>query len=176
MAENLKTTKLNDGTPLTVITVEADWWGHTIPTYCWYNHDVSNKNTYGALYDWYAVTSGKLCPVGWHAPSDEEFQELADCLGGNPVAGGKLKETGTLHWQSPNTGATNSSGFTALPGGMRDMGGVFNSLGTTAFFRSTAETGDGAQGNGWTLSNSGTSFNFVDYERTISFSVRCVKD
>ncbi len=176
MAENLKTTKLNDGTPLTVIFAEADWWGHTIPTYCWYNHDVTNKDVYGALYDWYAVTSGNLCPTGWHAPGDEEFQELADCLGGNQVAGGKLKETGTVHWQSPNTGATNESGFTALPGGMRDMGGLFKALGTSALFRSTAVTGDGAQGNGWSLNYFGTDFHLLDYERTISMSVRCVKD
>lgn len=173
MAENLKTTKLNNGTPLTVIYDEESWWGHIIPTYCWYNHDESYKDIYGALYDWYAVTSGNLCPVGWHAPSDDEFQELADCLGGNQVAGSKLMETGTLHWQSPNTGATNESGFTALPGGIRDVGGVFRYLGTTAAFRSTAETGDGAKGSGWFV---GTGFTFLDYERTFSFSVRCLKD
>ncbi|HEX2921856.1 MAG TPA: fibrobacter succinogenes major paralogous domain-containing protein [Bacteroidales bacterium] len=176
MAENLKTTKMNDGTPIKIIYDQDDWWGHTIPTYCWYNHDKTYKDVYGALYDWYAVTSGKLCPVGWHAPSDEEFQELTDCLGGSQVAGGKLKEAGMLHWQAPNTGATNESGFTALPGGMRDMGGVFSNLGTSGFFRSTAEHGDGAQANGWNVYSYNTAFSVFDWERTMSFSVRCVKD
>ena len=177
MAENLKTTKMNDGTSIDVIYgVEEEWWGHTNPTYCWYNHDISNKNVYGALYDWYAVTSGKLCPTGWHAPGDEEFQELADCLGGNAVAGGKLKETGTVHWEAPNTGATNESGFTGLPGGARNWAGTFSGLGSVAFFRSTAEHGDGAQGNGWALYSHGTGFNLLDWEREYSFSVRCVKD
>ncbi len=87
-----------------------------------------------------------------------------------------MKETGTVHWASPNTGATNESGFTGLPGGMRDMGGVFKSLGNVGYFRSTAVTGDGAQGNGWSLTNVNTSFFLLDWEKTISFSVRCVKD
>ena len=104
MAENLKTTHYNDGVG--------------IQNYYWYNNDPSTyKNTYGALYTVVAIVTDKLCPVGWHVPSVSEWKELTAYLGGDDIAGGKLKETGTTHWDSPNTGATNESGFTALPGG-----------------------------------------------------------
>ena len=82
-----------------------------------------NYDTYGVLYNWPAVMTEAICPSGWHIPSDAEFTQLTDFLGGEGVAGGKMKEAGYDHWNSPNTGATNSSGFTGLPGGYRDTGG-----------------------------------------------------
>ena len=91
----------------------------TTPGYCWYNNDENaNKNIYGALYNWYTVNTGKLCPAGWHVQTNEEWGLLTTYLGGNNIPG-KLKEAGTAHWASPNTGATNESGFTAMPGGQR---------------------------------------------------------
>ncbi|MBI5010148.1 MAG: fibrobacter succinogenes major paralogous domain-containing protein, partial [Bacteroidia bacterium] len=118
MKENLKTTKLNDGIALPNVIDNAAWAALTTTGYCWYNNDATTyKSTYGALYNWYAVNTGKLCPIGWHVPSDDEWTLLTTFRGGYSVAGGKLKETGTLHWTSPNTGATNETGFTALPGG-----------------------------------------------------------
>jgi uncharacterized protein (TIGR02145 family) len=120
MVQNLKTTKLNDGNPIPDIIDNIAWLSLTTPAYCWYNNDASTyKKDYGALYNWYTVKTGKLCPSGWHVPSNEEWITLRTYLGGEAIAGGKLKESGTSHWQSPNTGATNESGFTALPGGGR---------------------------------------------------------
>jgi uncharacterized protein (TIGR02145 family) len=121
MAENLKTTRYNDGAPIPNVTGETEWQKLKSGGYCWYNNDASTfKETYGALYNWYAVTdSRKICPAGWHVPTFEDWKTLATYLGGEGVAGGKMKETGTEHWSGPNTGATNESGFTGLPVGAR---------------------------------------------------------
>lgn len=128
MAENLRTTRLNDGTPVPMVTGNPAWWNSSSPAYCWYADNIKNSKIYGALYNWYAVETGKLCPVGWHVPTHNEMSELVSYLGGTEVAGGKLKEAGTKHWIYPNTGADNSSGFTALPGGSRGTTN-FHSLG-----------------------------------------------
>jgi len=120
MAENLKTTKFNDGTSIPLVTDENAWSALSTPGYCWYSNNVANKNTYGALYNWYAVTSNNFPPVGWHVPTQAEWTALNIFLGGEVIAGNKLKESGTVHWASPNTGASNSTGFTGLPGGARE--------------------------------------------------------
>jgi uncharacterized protein (TIGR02145 family) len=127
MAENLKTTKYNDGTSISLVTENSEWFSLTTPGYCWYNNDVTNKADHGALYNWYTVNTGKLAPAGWHVPTDAEWTTLGNYLGGDPVAGGKLKEAGLAHWHSPNTGATNETGFSALPGGYRHDAGTFDS-------------------------------------------------
>ena len=120
MAENLKATKLNDGTSVSVVTNGTDWNNLTTPGICFYNNDeTANKDIYGTLYNWYTVNTGMLCPTGWHMPTDADWTTLITLLGGDSEAGGKLKETGTVHWASPNTGATDEAGFTALPGGYR---------------------------------------------------------
>ena len=140
LKENLKTTKFNDGNSIPNITDATAWASLTTPAYCWYNNDEpANKNTYGALYNWRTVNSGKLCPSGLHVPTDLEWTELTDYLGGENLAGGKLKETGTLHWNSPNTGATNETGFTALPGGNRAYYRLFCGIGDFGFWWSTTE-------------------------------------
>ena len=103
MAENLRTTKYNDGTAIPLVTDNTTWANLTTPAYCWYNNDAkTNGSTYGALYNWYSVNTKKLCPTGWHVPNDTEWTTLTTYLGGTAVAGGKLKETGTAHWYSPN--------------------------------------------------------------------------
>jgi uncharacterized protein (TIGR02145 family) len=121
MAENLKTTRLNDGTPIPLVTSDTAWSKLILPGYCWYgNYEAFfSLNHYGALYNYYAVTSGKLCPDGWHVPDIDEWYTLIIFLGYDS-AGGKMKEAGTLNWLSPNTGATNESGFNGLPGGFRN--------------------------------------------------------
>jgi len=121
MAENLKTTRYNDGQPIPNITGDSEWYNLRTPGYCWYNNDISNKETYGALYNWFAVNTGRLAPAGWHVPNREEWSTLINYLGGENIAGGKLKETGDAHWLSPNTGATNETGFTARGAGVRDI-------------------------------------------------------
>jgi uncharacterized protein (TIGR02145 family) len=116
------------------------WAALTTPGYCWYDNDsVSYKNRYGALYNGYAVITNKLCPSDWHVPSDEEWTKLTNYLGGEMYAGDRLKEIGTDYWVSPNTGATNESGFTALPGGFRYYDGLFHDFGFSGYWWTSTE-------------------------------------
>ncbi len=141
MAENLKVTHYRNGDQIPEVTDSLAWIRLT-GAHCSYNNDTTYVATYGRLYNWYAVSDSRnLAPAGWHVPSDGEWQTLVDYLGGDAVAGGKLKESGTSHWQSPNTGATNESGFTALPGGYRFYTAHFNFLGSQAIFWSSTEIG-----------------------------------
>ena len=128
MVENLKEITYNDGTPIELITNLLTWSAITTAGYCWYNNNADNKDTYGALYNGYAVNTGKLCPIGWHVPTNDEWTILTTYLGGVNAAGNKLRETGTAHWIEPNADATNESGFTALPGGDRGTHGGFSTL------------------------------------------------
>jgi uncharacterized protein (TIGR02145 family) len=175
MAENLGTTKYNDGTDITLGTSDQNMWRNLItPAYNWYNADISLKDTYGALYNWYAINTNKLCPSDWHVPTDSEWTTLESFLGGPDVAGGKLKEAGTSHWTAPNTGATNSVGFTALPGGN------FGGLGTVRLdgWWWTSSQGLGADEaiNRYIFQNAAKVWR-VDYEKKfVGNSVRCVKN
>jgi uncharacterized protein (TIGR02145 family) len=129
MGENLKTTRYNDKTEIPNVVSNVLWQELTSGAYSWYDHDESTyKKAYGGLYNWYAANSGKLCPVGWRLPTPEDWTTLSDFLGGDEIAGGKLKETGTTHWSSPNTGATNETGFTGLPTGLRESDGTFDGI------------------------------------------------
>lgn len=137
MAENLKTTRYNDGTKIPLVTDSASWASLTTGAFCYYKNDsVTYNTTYGALYNWYAVNTAKLAPTGWHVPTDAEWTILTNYLGGISVAGGKLKEMGTTHWISPNTGATNQTGFNAVPAGRRNENG-FTEIGHIADFWSS---------------------------------------
>jgi uncharacterized protein (TIGR02145 family) len=176
MAENLKTTRYNDGTALPLVTGGDEWDDLTTPAYCWYNNDSTTyAQTYGALYNWYTVHTGKLCPDGWHAPSNDEWSELTNYLGGVNIAGGKLKETGTTHWLSPNEGATNETGFTALPGGYRSSNGGFDYIGNLGYWWSATEYDSGSA---W-YRNMTSNFSHIyqnDGNKGYGFSVRCVRD
>jgi uncharacterized protein (TIGR02145 family) len=147
----------------------------------------ANYTTYGVLYNWTAAMDGEassttnpsgiqgVCPTGWHLPSDAEWTELTDYLGGTSDAGGKLKETGTTHWSSPNTGATNETGFTALPGGFRNYYGSFFSIGNLGYWWSATEDDpDGAWYRGMNYGNS--SVNRDVSTKELGFSVRCLRD
>jgi uncharacterized protein (TIGR02145 family) len=177
MAANLKTTKYKDGiTSIPNVTVDGDWIALTTPAYCWYsNNSAAYKDTYGALYNWYTVGTGNLCPTAWHVPTDDEWLILIDYLGGENVAGGKLKESGTTHWYSPNTGATNETGFTSLPGGYRWSNGAFSDLGgNDPWWSATEYLPESAY-------NRRVYYLYNDilryfYNKMIGFSVRCVKD
>lgn len=116
LGQNLRTTRLNDGTAIFNPTSNYDTIQVT-PSYVWYENDITNKNPYGAMYNWYVSILDNICPTGWHVPSETEWNTLVNYAGGDNDAGGKLKETGTAHWDTPNTGATDEYGFTALPGG-----------------------------------------------------------
>lgn len=174
MAENLKTTKYNDGCTIPNVTDNSAWAALTTGAYCWNNNDINNKNIYGALFNWYAVKTGKLCPIGWHVNSDAEWTTLSTFLGGIYVAGGKMKETGTTHWQSPNKGATNESGFSGLPGGSRYDSG-FGYVGSNGgWWSSTEGSSDDAWKRGLTCWD--TYVNRISGSKNYGFSVRCVRD
>jgi uncharacterized protein (TIGR02145 family) len=176
MVENLKTTKYNDGTSIPLVTGNTAWGNLTTPAYCWYDNDVAaNKNTYGTLYNWYAVNTGKLAPIGWHVASDAEWNTLITDLGGIDSAGGKLKETDTTHWVSPNMGATNETGFSALPGGYRIFNGTYDYLGYGGYWWSATpinvtESWVRSMYNGNTRVFTSGKYNNYGY------SVRCVRD
>ncbi len=123
MKENLRTINYRYGLEIPNVTNLTQWASLSTGAYCWYDNDpATNKDIYGALYNWFAVNTGNLCPIGWHVPTEADWTTLITFLGGEGVAGGKLKETGITHWASPNTGATDESGFTALPGACRFTG------------------------------------------------------
>jgi len=184
MAENLRTDTYNDGTPIPEITDKTTWSNLTTGAYCWYiNDSIITDRVYGKLYNWYAVNTAKLCPVGWHVASDEEWKELEMFLGMSQAEadnfqwrgtdeGDKLKESGTRHWSRPNTGANNSSGFTALPGGSRQWGDFSGMCGKTYIWTST-EIGASA----WFRNMTSRSDVFREYyEKYNGYSVRCLKD
>jgi uncharacterized protein (TIGR02145 family) len=177
LKENLKTTNYNDGTSIPLVTEKAVWNNLSTPAYCWYdNNEASYKSIYGALYNWYSVNTAKLCPTGWHVPTNTEWTALVTFLGGENVAGDKLRESGTAHWSSPNTGATNETGFTALPGGCRFDGNImFFNIRNSGFWWSSTEFNT-------TSARSMSMFSvihgidpWVDL-KTWGFSVRCIKD
>jgi uncharacterized protein (TIGR02145 family) len=177
MEENLKTTKYNDEAEIPYKPVANEWKVLSSPGYCWYDNDATaNKDIYGALYNWYAATNTKLCPSGWHVPSEPEWITLVNYLGNNIVAGGKLKETGTTHWSSPNTDATNESGFTGLPNGFRNNDGAFLFIGLSGSGWSTTEDGTDYAYE-WGLNfESGQAFSVGFNPKKNGYSVRCVKD
>jgi uncharacterized protein (TIGR02145 family) len=178
MDENLKTTKYNDGTAIPNVTDNTEWSALTTGAYCWLDNNASTyKATYGALYNWYTVSTtingGKnVCPMGWHVPTDAEWTTLTDYLGGVGAAADKLKEAGTTHWTSPNTGG-NETGFTALPGGNRVNSGQFSNVGFEGAWWSATEYDtryaryreiyERNVHSGW-------------YDKRAGMSVRCVKD
>lgn len=175
MAENLKTTSYKDGQPIPRIMDDAVWQSDEKGAYCHYNNEFSNKYLYGALYNWHAVHTGLLCPDGWHVPADIEWTILADFLDGEIGAGGKLKEAGTTHWDSPNSGATNETGFTALPGGSRHSANGFYYLGSDGYWWTSTESPGNLAFYRYLFSG---DQNMRTYEggQKDGYSVRCVKD
>ena len=174
MAENLKVTKYNDGTSIPNVTDITAWSKLTTGAYSNYENQFSYSETYGKLYNWYAINTGKLCPIGWHVATDAEWATLIDYLGGD-VAAGKLKETGTKHWYSPNNGATNESGFTALPGGVRSGNGTFNSIGYIGYWWSATERTTRTAMR-WVMNNDKIRVDRYEGNKENGGSVRCVKD
>ena len=179
LAENLKSTKYKDGTAIPLVTENSLWAGLSSEAYCWYNNDAGKyKTVYGALYNWYAVSSGKLCPEEWHVPSETDWQLLLDYLGGNTLAGKKLKEEGTEHWSKPNLYTTNETSFSALPGGIRyEYGnpGSFNDLLFCSYLWTSTEYSEIHAKSKILNSHSQGVFNEIRY-KTDGLSVRCIKN
>jgi uncharacterized protein (TIGR02145 family) len=176
MVENLKTTKYINGGSIPNVT--NSWFNLQTPSYCWYNNNIAYKNTYGALYNFHAVQTGNLAPIGWHVPTDNEWSILINYLGGPLVAGNKLKEIGISHWTSPNNDATNIVGFTALPGGFKVPDGIFLNIGDWGYWWTS--TTDGSSNakyrmlayTGVLLGENDNSSN----SKNNGYSIRCVKD
>ena len=181
--QNLKTTRYNDGTMIPLVTGNSgnSWESQSAGAYCWYGNDeTQNGGTYGALYNWHAVNSAKLCPAGWHIPTRIEWINLTFTLEGPLVAGTKLKEADTIHWagpapdSSPFPVATNESEFTALPGGSRS-GPVFSGLRSYGvWWSSTSDNSD----NSWSFNLYGNieSTDINSYSNKDGFSVRCLRN
>lgn len=189
MAQNLKTSKFADGTPIEYFTGTYERTPITkYKKYFFYYNDDSKFNaTYGKLYSWAAVVNGVhdssknpsgiqgVCPDGWHLPSDVEWTQLLNHLGGKDVAGGSLKEEGTAHWKSPNVDATNASGFTALPGGYRNFDGKFISLNETGYWWTTSQFNEDNGAYVKIYNRKASVTQIVAYKEN-GYSVRCVKD
>jgi uncharacterized protein (TIGR02145 family) len=175
MVENLKTKHYNDGVEINYVDNNATWGTLTIPAYCWYDNNEDGYKDYGALYNWYAASSSKLCPAGWHVPSQSEWETLVTYLGGYDLAGGKLKESGTAHWVSPNTSADNSSGFTGLPSGSHYTNGSFYYLGKFGWIWSITESSATEAWHIYMQYNTGAIVGKAG-TKADGFAVRCIKD
>jgi uncharacterized protein (TIGR02145 family) len=171
---NLETTSLNDGTDITLVSSNSTWSNLTTPGYCLYNNLTSNKDIYGALYNWYTVNTGKLCPTGWRVSTDDDWNTLENFLGGASPAGGKLKEVLYAHWLNPNFGATNESGFTALPGGYRLETGTFEGISTYGSWWTSTELSPNAFRRRIWYQDDKTFRDLVNEK--YGMSVRCVKN
>ena len=180
MAENLKVSRYNDGTPIPNVTDNNLWNSNKTGAWSYYNNVDANNAKYGKLYNWYAVTkynngNKNVCPSGWHVPTDAEWTVLTDYLGGENVAGGKMKEVGTTSWFNPNTGATNTSLFSALPGGWRGSKGDYNGIGAVGNWWSSTDT---PSGYAWyrILANDRGTTNRDFGGKKNGLSVRCLRD
>lgn len=175
MAENLKVTRYRNGDLITYVSDASAWSSLSAGGYCYYDNLTSNAITYGNLYNWAAVNDSRnLAPPGWHVPTYDEWNTLITYLGGSSVAGGKMKETGNLHWNAPNN-ATNESGFTALGGGLRDQLGNYFAMGYNTYWWSTTSEDPTYS---WAVNNTyDQTLAFpVVYEKPLGFPIRCVKD
>jgi uncharacterized protein (TIGR02145 family) len=187
MAENLKVTHYANDEQIPHVTDGSTWADLSTGAWCEYNNDPANYETYGILYNWYAVNDSRgLAPDGWHVATDDEWKQLEMYLGMSQAEadtdglrgtdeGGKLKEVGTVHWESPNEGATNESGFTVVPGGYRRPDGSYGALGQYARFWTATESGSTlAWGRGLGYDHKQVYRFFLEKKR--GFSIRCVRD
>jgi uncharacterized protein (TIGR02145 family) len=192
MTENLKTTKYADGTPIPFVNSKDTWnlLGNIGKAYCWYNNDVGNKDIYGALYTWAAATNGAsnsntilsnvqgVCPTGWHLPSEAEWTELETYLGGDKIAGAKLKEAGNAHWYDNSAGVTNETGFTGLPGGNCNNNGSYQNLHIIGYYWSSSESNVDPVNAGMIMSFlNQTNNSYITLKIKLwGASVRCIMD
>ena len=183
MLKNLDVDHYRNGDPILEVKDSATWIKITTGAWCNFNNSDSLGKIFGKLYNWYAVKDPRgLAPTGWHIPSDSDWTKLTTYLGGETIAGGKLKSTGTFEdnnglWKRPNTGATNESGFTGLPGGYLTYGeGGFHSVGVLGYWWSSTKGNTAARTWVRNLSNDYPYMSSSSIENVDGFSVRCIKD
>jgi uncharacterized protein (TIGR02145 family) len=177
MVENLKVTHYRNGEEILYLTDDIVWVASTSGAYCWHNNNPNNKSNFGSLYNWFAVSDSRnIAPIGWHVPTNDEWAILIDYLGGYELAGGLMKEAGTAHWLSPNSSATNVSGFTALPSGRRSYNdGTFSDLGVNGYWwSSTTKDTSSAWDRNLYYSNAWCESYFAG--KQYGFSIRCILD
>jgi uncharacterized protein (TIGR02145 family) len=176
MGENLRVTRYNDGTEIPYLASQTAWANTSSAAYCWPNGSPSNAHPYGAIYNWYVIgTTRNVCPSGWHIPTTNEWLILSGYLGGKSVAGGKLKETGESHWQSPNNSyASDEYGFSAVGAGGRRNTGVYENFRQYADFWTPNISGGGPVW--WIMWYNNTEFDDkAPGNRNYGTSLRCVK-
>jgi uncharacterized protein (TIGR02145 family) len=188
MIENLRATHYRNGDPIPHVVSNSEWGGLSTGAYCEYENDPTNVSAYGRLYNWYAVDDPRgLAPEGWHIPTDDDWKQLEMFLGMTQAEadevnsrgtdeGHKMRQSGTTHWISPNQGASNASGFSALPSGYRHSDGLqFSHMNSHAFYWCSTGT---SPSEAWTrrLESSDGGVYRYDNERRCGFSVRCVRD
>lgn len=187
IAENLRVTHYRNGDSIPNVTGNDEWVSLSTGAYCSYNNNEEHVAAYGRLYNWFAcIDQRQIAPIGWHVPTDKEWQELelflgmswseVDYYGPRGNRGGALKEAGTFHWNSPNTGATNESGFTALPAGFHFSGANFRGLGDGAYFWSVTEHDDNSAWYRELEHDHSAIVREIYYSKRSGFSIRCVKD
>lgn len=176
MLKNLEVTTYSNGDVIPQVTDYTAWFDLTTGAWCYYDNDPANGTEYGKLYNWYAVNDPRgLAPSGWHVPTDTEWATLSTCLGESALAGGLMKEIGTTHWYSPNTAATNLSGFTGLPGGYRNVDGTFYLIATDGYWWSSTAYSTGFAWYRDLYYDDGVLYRYYDV-KSLGFSVRCLKD
>jgi uncharacterized protein (TIGR02145 family) len=174
--KNLNVSHYRNGDEIPQVTDPTQWSNLTTGAWCYYDNDALNGPLYGKLYNWYAVNDPRgLAPQGWHIPTNIEWTTLSTCLGGEAIAGGKMKEIGSSHWSAPNIGATNESGFMALPGGYRYNYGASYSIGFNSYWWSSTEFDSS---NSWlrTINYNNIYLSAGNHLKQFGFSVRCIKD
>lgn len=179
LQENMIAEHYSTGDSIPCITGNSDWENTSEGAWCDYNNDAQNEKVYGHLYNWYVAHDARnICPEGFHVPTNDEYNALVSFLGGQLVAAGKMKEAGTAHWSPPNTGANNSSGFTALPGSSRRWDGVFDGdLGTDANFWSSSYAPTSGDGYAVSMDNEGGDIaNNFEMEAERGLSIRCMQN
>jgi uncharacterized protein (TIGR02145 family) len=180
MKENLRTTKYCNGDAIANVTDATAWNNLSSGAWAHYSNDNQYDSSYGKLYNGYVVDDARnICPCGWHVPTDAEWTVLTnylDNLGDEGLAGGKMKSTGTQYWQYPNTGATNESGFSGLPGGLRLSSGAFVELGQWAYWWSSTNSGQGVNSNLFRSLAYYDGAVYPGFNYNVGFSVRCLKN
>lgn len=190
MAENLKTTRFNDGTAIPLVTDDSKWIKLSTPGYCWFINDENFKNIYGGYYNWFVVGTGKLCPAGWHVPIEDDWTKFKLLLGmtsdqiksevpEESDAGNKIKETGTVNWPEGSVAASNETGFTAVPGGSRYDELTFGPLfgdGSAGWWSSTITSHTGYVYSHWVSGDRGWFYRTYNMYPKCGLNVRCIKD
>ena len=177
-SENLKTTRYRNGDPIPYVLGSPEW--ESTGAWNYYNHEEGYNHLYGKLYNWYAAADPRgICPTGWHVPTNEDLTVLMNYLGGESVAGGKMKAVGTRYWDSPNTGGTNESGFNALPGGNIQTGSSerFGNIGSAGAFWCTTENNSSGQAVAYSVAASNSTLTLSSFfSKTNGHSLRCIQD